>query len=134
MNYKENTIMLWDGQKVSDHARSALDVTFDILERRRRMANGTLRKFVIARKMKISCSWEMLPSRGVGETGPVDGGLTGEQMLEFYRDKREFTLTLRDGAGNIEQRKVMLEEFRWSVAKRGTATDFWNIDMTLEEV
>ena len=49
---------------LSDHNRSAIDITNERIEQRQRMANGTMRSFFIADKLSISTSWSMLPSRG----------------------------------------------------------------------
>jgi hypothetical protein len=48
---------------ISDHNRSAIDITNERIEQRQRMANGTMRSFFIADKLSISTSWSMLPSR-----------------------------------------------------------------------
>lgn len=134
MNWKNNTIMLWDGQKISDHARSSLDVSYDVMERKQRMAGGTLRKMVIARKLNISCSWEMFPSNGDDLWGPVDGGLSGREMLNFYETRKAFEVVLRDGAGRAESRLCMISDFSYEVVKRAKNTDYWDISVTLEEV
>lgn len=49
---------------LSDHNRSAIDISTERIEQRQRMANGTMRSYHIADKLKISTSWDMLPSRG----------------------------------------------------------------------
>jgi len=48
---------------LSDHNRSNIDVSTDRLQNRQRMINGRMRSFHVADKVKISTSWEMLPSR-----------------------------------------------------------------------
>lgn len=48
---------------LSDHNRSQIDVAADRLQTRQRMINGRMRSFHVADKLKISTSWEMLPSR-----------------------------------------------------------------------
>lgn len=49
---------------LSDHNRSAIDISNERIEQRQRMANGTMRSFFIADKLTISLSWSMIPSRG----------------------------------------------------------------------
>jgi hypothetical protein len=49
---------------LSDHNRSAVDISTERIEQRQRMANGTMRSYHIADKLSISTSWDMLPSRG----------------------------------------------------------------------
>jgi hypothetical protein len=48
--------------KLSDHNRQPISITYTLIESTDRMANGTLRKFVVARKFVISANWKDLPS------------------------------------------------------------------------
>jgi len=49
---------------LSDHNRSPIDFSNERIEQRQRMANGTMRSYFIADKLRLSLSWNMLPSRG----------------------------------------------------------------------
>ena len=136
MSYLENQIMEWGTNKVSDHNRSSLRVENDQIERKSRMADGTLRKYVVSVKKKWSCSWEDLPSHNdsVG-SGTVDGGMSGTEMLEFYEDNinQPFIMTLKDGLGNEETYNVMIESFSYDIKKRGTV-DLWDVNVSIEEI
>lgn len=48
---------------LSDHNRSAIDLTPTRIEKRNRMINGRMRSYHVADKKTISVSWSMLPSR-----------------------------------------------------------------------
>jgi hypothetical protein len=48
--------------QLTDHNRQAMMIDFELLEKASRMANGTMRKYVVARKRKVSTSWIDLPS------------------------------------------------------------------------
>ena len=48
--------------KLSDHNRQPINITYTLIESTDRMANGTLRKFVVARKFVISADWKDLPT------------------------------------------------------------------------
>jgi hypothetical protein len=48
---------------LSDHNRSALDLSIERIEQKKRMVNGTMRSYHVADKASISISWDMLPSR-----------------------------------------------------------------------
>lgn len=153
MTWKQNAIMYWstDGStwnKVSDHNRSPLDISWERLERKNRMAGGTLRRYSVAKKRTITCSWEMFPSKmtpvlnGVTGLGTVDGGWAGEDIENFYNNvDGRFWVKLRKGSdeskavgdGSIEIVQVMFSDFSKSVTKRGIV-DFWSLDVTLEEV
>jgi hypothetical protein len=47
---------------LTDHNRQPIDISYELIENSQRMANGTMRKYVIAKKQKISTSWENLPT------------------------------------------------------------------------
>lgn len=152
-DWKSNAMMWWSTNnttwnKITDHNRSPLDISFERIERSNRMANGTLRRYSVAKKRTLSCSWEMLPAKTTntfgGRTGlgTADGGWAGEDIENFYNTvDGAFWVKLRKGIddgkattdGTIEVVKVMFTDFSKSVVKRGVV-DFWSLDVTLEEV
>lgn len=87
---------------VSDHNRSEISFSNERIETRQRMVNGGMRSYWIADKLKISSSWERLPSRpfsrqitfnsdGTIASSPdtyishtVDGAAGGVDMLNWY--------------------------------------------------
>ena len=89
---------------LSDHNRGDIGFSIDRLEKRERMINGRLRSYHIADKLKISVSYDMLPSRAYSsvayfdvESGEsslkntsneytVDGGAGGVELLEWYEN------------------------------------------------
>lgn len=48
--------------KLSDHNRQPISISYTLIEQTDRMANGTLRKYVVARKFIISANWKDFPS------------------------------------------------------------------------
>lgn len=48
--------------KLSEHNRSPISTSYEPIEKAERMSNGTMRKYVIANKRKISTDWKDLPS------------------------------------------------------------------------
>ena len=48
---------------LTDHNREPIDISYELVENSQRMANGTMRKYVVAKKQKISTSWQNLPTR-----------------------------------------------------------------------
>lgn len=48
--------------KLSDHMRTPIQMSYEQIENSQRMANGQMRKYVIANKKKVSSDWESLPS------------------------------------------------------------------------
>lgn len=49
--------------KLSDHNRDAINISYEVIESAKRMANGKMRKYVIDSKTKISTSWNFFPTR-----------------------------------------------------------------------
>jgi hypothetical protein len=155
---------------LSDDNRQPINIDFERIETRERMANGRMRSYYIADKMKISTSWDMVPSRSyafnpdfnVNGESPykknnsleftTDGGAGGVEMLEWYkRYTGSFWVYLSydkyssfSGPGNEkffnlnkynQVVEVFFDSFDYSVESRGGSNhDFWNINVTLEEV
>jgi hypothetical protein len=85
---------------VSDHNRSEINFSNERIETRQRMVNGGMRSYWIADKLKISSSWNRLPSRPFDEkmlflengqpaysgyqSYTVDGAAGGVDMLSWY--------------------------------------------------
>lgn len=76
--------------KISDHNRSPIGISYDIVEQSKRMANGRMRKYVIANKLKISTDWKDFPTL---DSNVVDSGtnvVAGAWLKSFY-DSNVFT-------------------------------------------
>lgn len=96
---------------LSDDNRGEITIEQDRIEKRERMINGRMRSYHIADKLKISTSWQMLPSRSYalspefntangssaynGMSGKpssadmqytTDGGAGGVEMLDWYEN------------------------------------------------
>ena len=149
---------------LTDDNRSPLDFSDERIEKRERMINGRMRSYHTADKMKISTSWNMIPSRSHSNvpsfnitTGKsphtsytTDGGAGGADMLEWYDGhKGSFWVFLAyDRKGifkgteapydHLQQYNQLVEmfisSFSYSVEKRGANFDYWNVSVTLEEV
>lgn len=151
MSWKENSIMFWELEgdllKVTDHNRSPLAEDIERIENKRRMADGTLRRYSVAKKRTWSCSWDMLPSTNniTGGLKTADGGLAGEDIERIHdRINYPFKMVLRRGSAkgqivpaasneNFYIVNVMISDFSKEVVKRGRV-DLWNVSITLEEV
>lgn len=49
--------------KLTDHNRDPISVAPELIESAQRMANGKMRKYVIAQKDKISIDWKYVPTK-----------------------------------------------------------------------
>jgi phosphoenolpyruvate synthase/pyruvate phosphate dikinase len=126
------SIVMFDGNPVTEANRSALSVTTEKLMEEKRMVNGTLRRYVVAEKRRWKLSWQDLFSK---TEWVVDGAWSGEDMYQFYLDNPgEFTLTVTFGDGTSEQVLVMFEDFSYDVTRRTVDFDFWDVDLSLVEV
>lgn len=66
---------------LTDHNRQPIAITPTIIEHAQRMANGKMRKYVIASKKTISTSWTNLPSK---TSSTVDNNYSSAWLSEFY--------------------------------------------------
>ena len=110
------------------------------------MANGTLRKYFIADKLRIDLAWEMVPSFR-NET--VDGGWGAEDLKSFYESaagRGAFRIKLNPTVFDynlVEQSDgaladdytywVMFTSCDFTVVKRGIQP-FWSVSISLEQV
>jgi hypothetical protein len=67
--------------KLTDHNRDPISLSPEIIESSQRMANGKMRKYVIAKKEKISVSWKFVPSK---TSECVDGNKGAAWLESFY--------------------------------------------------
>ena len=148
----------------TDDNRQTLQFKNERIEKRERMINGRMRSYHIADKLTLSTSWTLIPSRShddvptfntVNGLSPnksytTDGGAGGADMLEWYDEhKGSFWVFLaydRKGIfkgteepyNHLQQYNQLIEmfisDFSYSVEKRGTKFDYWNVSVTLEEV
>lgn len=121
-----------NGNKLSDHNRAPISITSERIENRKRMANGTMRNFVVATKRKIKTSWENIP---FDDARTVDGFWGAESMTNFYNNTvGEFTIRITYGDNSFEDILVMFADFNSVLRKRSQYTDLYSIDISFEEV
>jgi hypothetical protein len=74
--------------KLTDHNRQPIKIGYEVIEKTNRMADGTLRRYVVARKHKISSSWNMVPSLTENavdyKAADTKSGKAGAWMKSFY--------------------------------------------------
>jgi len=149
---------------ITDDNRQPLEFSQDRIEKRERMINGRMRSYHIADKLTLSTSWDLIPSRSHADiptfnsgTGvspyrsyTTDGGSGGGDMLEWYDshkgsfwvflayDRKGIFKGTPDPYEHLVQYNQLIEmfisDFSYSVEKRGTNFDYWNVSISLEEV
>lgn len=132
------TTKIWN--KITEHNRSALELSPERIERVVRTSNGTLRKNHIADKRKFQLSWDMLPSY---RTLTVDGGWGAEDLRSFYysdEGKQSFKIRVNlakngsdQSSSGYEEYTVIISSCNFSVVKRGLQPH-WNVSLSLDEV
>lgn len=129
--FTKPSLMEWDGNKITDHNRAELGVTVDRIEEATRMANGTMRKFIVADKRTFSVGWTDLPQSA---DFTVDGFWGKNEIENWYNTTPgSFVLTLHYGDGTVKTYTVFMNKFDASISKRG-AYDFWKLDIELDEL
>ena len=130
INLPLGSALAFNGNAITEHNRSELGVDIDRIESSDRMANGALRKYVVADKKKWTVSWDMCPN---DTTKTVDGKWGGSNLLSFYSSTPGvFTLTVKNGS-STETYNAVITEFSYDIVKRSSVADAWNINMTIEE-
>lgn len=133
---------------LSDHSRSELSIDYDVIEKSQRMANGTLRKYVVAKKKSFSCSWDSLPTV---TSFVVDGYADAKKMKQYYElySGQPLMMILYYGRNEpailtdnevptttsyAEIYNVFWESFSFEVVKRYQNFDYWNVDAEFVEI
>jgi len=116
---------------VTDHNRSELSVSYERIENVQRMANGTMRKYVIADKREFSTSWDMVP----GPTIYTVDGLAGVDAMEafYFAQTGAFNMEMTFSTSPLLTVSVMFNSFSKELQKRGKY-DFYSLSVTLVEV
>ena len=124
-------LMRFDFDNITDHNRSELSISHERIETSERMADGTLRKSVVATKKEFSCSWTDVPHTS---EFTVDGFWGANELTDFYMDTPgPFWLNLVEGDGNLQSYFVVIEDFSCALKKRGLF-DMYDVEISMVEV
>jgi hypothetical protein len=85
--------------KITDHNRQPIDISPELIENQARMANGKMRKYVIAQKNNISVSWEYVPSK-TSETADLNYGAAW--LESFYKSNAGVPIYLKIVSSEID--------------------------------
>lgn len=137
---------------LSDHSRSPLAVNYEIIEKTSRMADGTMRRYVVGKKNKFSCQWSLLPTI---RSEVADGKADARDMKEFYDRYCYSPLSLdlyymtnatergravvpadrnNDANHYKETKNVFWTSFTFDVVKRLRNFDYWNLTAEFTEI
>lgn len=84
--------------KLTDHNRQPIVVTPELIEASNRMANGKMRKYVIAKKDKVTVDWKYVPTK---TSECVDGNYGPAWIESFYKANCGVPIYLKVTASEI---------------------------------
>lgn len=139
--------------KLTDHNRQAIDISPELIESANRMANGKLRKYVVAKKNIISTSWTFLPTK---TAEAVDQNYGAAWIESFYNSNAGLPMYVKlvnskmssDPAmgsypddfnfqSSTDGRKiysVYITNFSKNIVKRTTVSDYVDISIEFTEI
>lgn len=138
--------------KLTDHNRQEIDITPTVIEKEQRMANGTLRKFVVSKKDVISTSWEFLPAQS---SDIVDSNNSGSWLTAFYNANVGTPIYLKliaskhtdpaigqvpaantyvSASTGTRVYQVYITNFTKSIRKRTVVTDYLDVNIEFTEI
>jgi len=130
-------------QKLTDHNREPINISTEIIETQARMANGKMRKYIVAQKKTISVSWSYVPSK-TSET--VDLNNSAAWLESFYKSNVGSPIYLKvvaselDSSGNFvtaqnasEVYTVFMEKFSKSIINRTKVSDYVSMSIDFTE-
>jgi len=130
--FMKPAFVAFGGAKLTDHNRAPVGVQVERIEEKVRMANGTMRKYIVADKHTFSLSWTDLPH---SKDYTVDGFWGGREIINFFNSQSgPFNLVLTNGDGIINTYSVLFASGPQREVKKRGFYDFWDLSIELEEV
>lgn len=135
---------------LTDDNRSAVQLTPQRIDSKRRMINGTMRSYHVTDKLELSTSWNNIPSRKAKTNGvtPQDyitsdrfgAGLDIKNWYDSHPGSFWVVLVydidpdIDDINNAAEKHNVFFNSFDYTVARRGDFNDLWDVSISLVEV
>jgi hypothetical protein len=135
-------------QKLTDHNRNPIEITPYLIENQARMANGKMRKYVVAQKHSIGVSWNYVPSK-TSET--ADSNYSAAWLESFYKANAGIPIWLKVVSSELDPDpslgslpsgtfvtaqtgskvyNVFIESFSKSIINRTRLSDY--VDMSID--
>jgi hypothetical protein len=130
-------------QKLTDHNRDPISISPELIETQQRMANGKMRKYVVAQKNNISVSWSYVPSR-TSET--ADLNQSAAWLESFYKAYSGVPVYLKVVSSELNQSgsfvtsesgfevyTVFMNNFSKTIINRTRISDYVNMSIDFTE-
>jgi hypothetical protein len=144
---------------LTDHNRAPIQIVPQRIETVQRMANGTMRKYVIAIKKIIDCSWTYIPSatqtvssqsgQSFAAFKPTVDGNYGAGFMKAFYEQYAFTpiyLKITYAKDNVTGNshtpsilttpdiiQVFMTDFKYDIKNRLTLTDYVDLNIQFTE-
>lgn len=124
----------------TEHNRAPISLDYEQIENTVRTADGTMRKFVIAKKKSFTLSWSMLPS----DTALTVDGKPGAGAIKNFYDtyfgskivmgiKHHQQSTTNISSVTAESVNVFITSFSYEIVKRMPSYDYVNVSISFVE-
>lgn len=94
--------------QITDDNRQPIKITYEVIEKTNRMADGTLRRYVVARKHKVTASWQ---STWSSTTQTSDGGKGMAWLMSYYEGNVFAPVFLRLTAASVNTQDLSSRPF-----------------------
>lgn len=133
--FPKGSVATLAGTTLSEHNRSALDISNEEVKSDNRTVSGLMRRYFVASKRKFSLQWNFLPALD-GKT--VDGKAGRNSLKSLYTTYMgtAVTFTYKEAnSSNVEtdvSHTVFIDSYQESLIKRWDQ-QYWNVQLTLVE-
>jgi len=88
---------------ITDDNRQPIKISYEVIEKTSRMADGTLRRYVVARKHKITASWQNTWS---STSNTTDGNKGGAWLKSFYEANTFVPVYIRLSVASVNTQNI----------------------------
>lgn len=114
-------------QKLTDHNREDIEIKPELIEQQSRMANGKMRKYLVAQKNIISTSWKYVPSK---QSECVDGNYGAAWLESFYKANAGLPIYLKVVSSELDPDPTLGSLPSGTFATAQTGSKIYNVYMT----
>ena len=133
--FAKGALVTLAGTQLSDHNRSGFQDEIEELKTDNRTVNGTLRRYYVGSKKKVSLSWEYLPALDSQTADGQAGRNTLKSLHDTYMNAA-VTLTYKEvNASNVQVNVNMtcfIDSYSETLIKRYN-NQYWDVEMTFVE-